>query len=196
MDELYGISAFLRDGDTSVQANTTNPSDDDSLFLLIVSTTVAADSDGDTLADVNDNCVSVPNLQQADLDADRLGDACDDDLDGDGVLNTVDNCGAVANPSQADQDADGVGDACDSTVVLISDRDRDSVADGTDNCPETANGDQADRDRDRIATACELSLPPGDLPVEAGTTAAVRALEGDVYVAFQPEPRRAHEPGG
>lgn len=77
------------------------------------------DSDGDGVADdgngdgqvghgvcdsgqttgCDDNCVDVPNPNQADLDSDGVGDACD-------------NCVPVANPDQYDQDGDGVGDAC------------------------------------------------------------------------------------
>ncbi len=36
------------------------------------------DSDGDTVADNQDNCPDHPNADQADLDGDGLGDACDD----------------------------------------------------------------------------------------------------------------------
>jgi MYXO-CTERM domain-containing protein len=57
----------------------------------------------------------VPNPDQADLDADGLGDACDPDDDGDGVPDETDNCPAVPNPDQADLDADGLGDACQDT---------------------------------------------------------------------------------
>lgn len=59
----------------------------------------------------DDNCISVPNANQADQDADKVGDTCD-------------NCRAVANPDQRDANAseddnlskDGIqhyGDVCD-----------------------------------------------------------------------------------
>lgn len=37
----------------------------------------AADRDGDRIADARDNCPDVPNPDQADVDGNRLGDACD-----------------------------------------------------------------------------------------------------------------------
>ena len=36
-----------------------------------------------------DNCPSVYNKDQADLDNDGKGDACDDDMDGDGIRNSL-----------------------------------------------------------------------------------------------------------
>ena len=48
------------------------------------------DSDGDGVSDINDNCPTNSNSDQADLDGDAMGDSCDDDIDGDGVLNEND----------------------------------------------------------------------------------------------------------
>jgi hypothetical protein len=76
-----------------------------------------ADSDGDTVKDVSDNCPTLANLNQADGDGDGVGDVCD-------------NCLAVANPrvaqpvfggnpwmtltgDQRDDDHDGYGNKCD-----------------------------------------------------------------------------------
>ena len=58
----------------------------------------SADTDGDGLANVDDNCPTVANPTQTDTAHDGVGDACD-------------NC-ATANPDQADADGNGVGDHC------------------------------------------------------------------------------------
>jgi len=71
------------------------------------------DSDNDGILNPVDNCPSVANPEQLDMDHDGAGDACDDDTDGDGIANAGDNCAAAANPRQVDSDGDGIGDACD-----------------------------------------------------------------------------------
>ena len=49
---------------------------------------------------LQDNCQFVNNWDQADTDADGVGDACD-------------NCPNDANADQLDSDGDGDGDECD-----------------------------------------------------------------------------------
>jgi hypothetical protein len=61
------------------------------------------DADGDGVADSSDNCRAVANADQADTDADRVGNACDgmprgDDADGDGIPAMDDRCPSVAGP--------------------------------------------------------------------------------------------------
>ena len=47
------------------------------------------DTDNDGIINLNDNCIFVSNADQANLDRDAQGDACDGDIDGDGVSNLV-----------------------------------------------------------------------------------------------------------
>lgn len=84
----------------------------DDIVVKGIAIVVEVDTDGDGVADDEDNCPSVANDEQIDTDGDGLGDVCDDDIDGDGVYNTSDNCLMVANPMQEDVNEDGVGDAC------------------------------------------------------------------------------------
>jgi hypothetical protein len=51
---------------------------------------IEPDADGDGIADSDDNCIDVANVDQRDLDGDELGDACDEDDDGDGFPDAED----------------------------------------------------------------------------------------------------------
>lgn len=100
-------------------------------------TFVMPDSDGDGILDNVDNCPFTYNPDQADMDGDGVGDACDDDIDGDGIPNEVDNCPYVANPGQESTVIPGIGDAC---LDPNADHDGDGIPDIVDNCPITPNG--------------------------------------------------------
>lgn len=78
-----------------------------------------ADSDGDTVIDVLDNCPFTRNKLQKNSNKTRPGDVCDDDDDGDTVADTSDNCPSISNRGQSDSDGDGIGDACDAINLSI-----------------------------------------------------------------------------
>ncbi len=115
------------------------------------------DTDNDGIPDTADNCPFVSNTNQADLDHDGLGDACDPDDDNDGVADAADNCPTVANANQADGDSDGIGDACDPNPNdgPTGDLDGDGVFNNVDNCPTTPNSDQLNTDGDSFGNACD-----------------------------------------
>ena len=95
------------------------------------------DYDDDGVADESDNCITVPNADQADENQNGQGDACDircenrDDLDcdDDGYENLQDdNCPRTPNADQADVDEDGIGNACDPDFIdYLRDQDRDGL---------------------------------------------------------------------
>jgi hypothetical protein len=119
------------------------------------------DDDNDEVINANDNCPAIANSDQADLDQDQRGDACDNDIDGDGLPNDddkelrdadidsdgvkdgADNCPERPNSNQTDTDADGQGDSCDSDI------DNDDIDNGDDLFPLDLT-ENSDNDQDGI----------------------------------------------
>ena len=105
---------------------------------------------GGETANCDDNCPTVPNPEQTDINSDGIGEDCTGDQDADGVLDEDDNCLKTPNPDQVDTDNDLLGDACD------ADDDNDDVYDIFDNCPLNANPLQEDADQNGIGDACDV----------------------------------------
>lgn len=109
---------------TSEAGNLASP--DDVLFWGQVVTTanpfyLKADIDQDGVPDYIDNCVSVANSDQIDINNNGRGDKCDD-FDKDGVINNLDNCQNNPNFNQADIDKDGLGDVCDTQESRVTEK--------------------------------------------------------------------------
>ncbi len=80
-----------------------------------------ADIDNDSVIDEVDNCPTVANTDQKDVNGNRIGDACED-FDRDGVMNNRDNCPNNPNANQADADSDKYGDVCDPEESRLTER--------------------------------------------------------------------------
>jgi hypothetical protein len=80
-----------------------------------------ADTDGDGVRDLLDNCVTVANSDQKDENGNGRGDVCDD-YDRDGIANSKDDCPDNPNRDQIDTDGDGIGDVCDHEESRITEK--------------------------------------------------------------------------
>jgi hypothetical protein len=78
---------------------------------------VATDADGDLRVYAADNCPNAANPDQADLDGDGAGDACDPDQDGDGLSDAFE-AAIGSDPRSTNSDGDAVGDGGDACPTL------------------------------------------------------------------------------
>jgi YD repeat-containing protein len=145
-------------------------------------TDCSTDSDGDTFADCLDNCPGESNPDQADYDADRIGDLCDDctDRDGDGLGDhgfARNTCDPDYCPDDPDNDADADGRCADE-----------------DNCPIRPNVSQADSDGDGVGDSCDLCPfdPEDDTDGTLGPCATERGWYLARVVDFADDPSGAH----
>jgi hypothetical protein len=111
------------------------------------------DGDGDGFCESIDNCPTVANSNQIDVDGDGIGDMCEPDDDGDGIVDDNDNCPFDVNADQADSDGDGSGDVCDADV------DNDGVADAGDSCLATSAGEAVLPNGCSVAQECQCAAP-------------------------------------
>ncbi|MEK6798085.1 MAG: thrombospondin type 3 repeat-containing protein [Planctomycetota bacterium] len=148
----YGVRSFLSTP-MGLFLGTANPFYG---FRLFLGQKAGTDADGDSFPDASDNCPQTWNLNQADLDMDGIGDACDGDRDGDCILNDADSSPETPETNLVDSDGDEVFDGCD------PDEDGDGILNRQDVCPAVADAGQADADGDGIGDACEATTPPDE----------------------------------
>jgi len=134
------------------------------------------DTDGDTVLDPTDNCVTVANTNQADGDGDLVGDLCD-------------NCTGVSNPrvsaaflavnswvtmtgGQRDDDHDGFGTKCDAKFVGLP-----TSAVGALDLNQFRASNGKNRDVDTCGTAGNRPCAIFDLDENTTTANAIGALD-------------------
>ena len=94
------------------------------------------DTDYDGIADVDDNCPTINNTAQLDMDGDNIGDVCDGDADSDTLDDYWDDCiGPAVNWDQSVWTSDRDGDGCRDSDE-DDDDDGDGVPDTTDSCDD------------------------------------------------------------
>ena len=129
---------------------------------------VDADDDGDSIADVADNCDLHANSDQTNNDGDAEGDACDLDDDNDGLVDSAELFGGSDPLSSTntwemlgwkdscsdgrDNDGDGTVDGPD---LGCTDTDDDTQPDLLDACPRTPSRNMTDSDGDGLGDVCD-----------------------------------------
>lgn len=148
----------------------------DLVFVLLPDpcSDLGGNTDDDEWCNNLDNCPDIPNTNQADNDADGVGDACDICPDDPNKSSWEGLCGCGI--LETDSDNDGTPDCIDNCPedywktepgtcgcgIPDDDLDNDGTVGCLDNCPTVSN-DQSDTDNDTRGDACDnCPLVPND----------------------------------
>ncbi len=88
------------------------------VLAVAAASSLAVDSDGDGVDDIDDNCSEVANADQRDSNGDGFGNVCDADLNNDLIVNVIDLGILKGVFFTADADADSNGDGIVNAVDL------------------------------------------------------------------------------
>ncbi len=125
------------------------------------------DSDGDGIADANDNCIYVFNPDQKDSAGSTLGDVCEDS-DGDGLLDADELNVYGTDPANSDTDGDGIPDNIEVFMYLTdpndsnADKDGDGLTDSEEVLIYKTSPINSDTDRDGIPDWDEVNITKTD----------------------------------
>jgi len=115
------------------------------------------DTDGDGAYDHQDNCPSVFNASQSNIDFDTLGDACDPDMDGDGLFNVVELKFGGDETDNTDANV-----SQNNIVTFIetapADSDLDGIIDSIETAAGTSNSDPSDGDQAELSALEALGI--------------------------------------
>ncbi len=141
--------------------------------------TDALDTSGDGVGDLIDNCPTEENSDQADLDYDSYGDACDPDIDGDRIHNDSD----FIEVDTGEEDSEG------QPIFETVDLSRDSTNDGTDNVDaDDTDGDGISVDQDPLPLDTSNNGTPNRWSTDASGNGfsdnVLRNLDLDPYNYF------------
>jgi len=135
------------------------------------------DEDEDTVADYADNCPSIANQSQTDLDQDGLGDLCDNDDDGDGLTDEVELVTGLdpndATDATLDADNDGLSNL-DEFLLCAANGDQTCTTMNADNVPPNITVVQAEVTVDATGYFTDVTMAASALDV----------LDGEVEVSL------------